>query len=125
MSRSPSELAADFNAAINAADVDALAALMSDDHRFVDSAGGSVSGRPACVEAWRGFFADFPGYRNTFADLHESGGIVTITGRSDCPGQPALTGPAIWRATIVESRVTEWRVYDDTAVNRAQLDIGD
>lgn len=120
---SPSDVAADFNAAINAADVDALAALMSEDHRFVDSAGGSVAGKQACVEAWRGFFAAFPGYRNTFAELHEFGDTVTITGRSDCPDQPELTGPAIWQATVAAGKVTEWHVHDDTPDNRTELGI--
>ena len=57
-----------FNDAINTHDVDRLAALMTDDHRFIDSAGQVVDGKQACVEAWRGFFAAFPDYRNHFAD---------------------------------------------------------
>ena len=63
----PSEtvaVAAAFNEAINTRDLDRLAGLMTDDHTFVDSAGGTVAGKPACVEAWRGFFEAFPDYRN-------------------------------------------------------------
>ena len=44
-----------FNTAINAGDLDGLEALMTEDHCFVDAAGGEVHGREACVEAWRGF----------------------------------------------------------------------
>ena len=48
-----------FNEAINARDIDQLISLMTDDHRFIDSAGAVVAGKPACAEAWRGFFAAF------------------------------------------------------------------
>jgi len=44
-----------FNAAINARDVEALGALMDGGHRFVDAAGGTVEGKAACLEAWRGW----------------------------------------------------------------------
>ena len=47
-------------------DLDALTALMTDDHRFVDSEGATVDAKTECVEAWRGFFAAFPDYRNVF-----------------------------------------------------------
>ncbi len=44
---------------------------MSEDHRFIDSQGNIVSGKPACIAAWSGFFRAFPGYRNTFDRYHE------------------------------------------------------
>jgi ketosteroid isomerase-like protein len=49
-----------FDEAINSRDVDALARLMTDAHRFVDPSGATVHGRDACVEAWRGFFDTCP-----------------------------------------------------------------
>jgi ketosteroid isomerase-like protein len=50
---------------INAADVAGLAALMTEDHRFVDSLGNEVSGREAAPDlggGWRGrsAFAEAP-----------------------------------------------------------------
>src|SRR5689334_17541337 len=53
-----------FNDSINGRDVDGLAGLMTDDHTFVDTEGGSVAGRRDCLDAWRGFFDSFPDYRN-------------------------------------------------------------
>jgi ketosteroid isomerase-like protein len=69
-----------FNDCINGRDLDGLSALMSDDHTFVDSAGGAVVGRRACREAWRGFFAAYPDYRNVFTSMSVVGDVVTVVG---------------------------------------------
>ena len=101
-----------FNDAINRRDLGDLRALMSDDHRFIDSAGGVVAGRDACSAAWASFFESFPDYRNHFdsVDLDASGRAVA-TGRSECSFGP-LDGPARWVATVHRGLVREWRVED-------------
>jgi SnoaL-like domain len=105
-----------FNAAINDRDVDSLAALMTATHRFVDADGGTVVGKAACVEAWRGFFAAFPDYRNIFETLTDDGhGVVTVGGRSVC-SVAVLDGPARWRAEVIGALVDEWRVTDVDAL---------
>lgn len=102
-----------FNDAINRRDLPGLEHLMADDHRFIDSAGGTVAGRPACLDAWRGFFASFPDYRNVFDSVRSVGaGVVEVTGRSEC-SEPVLAGPARWRATVADGLVVEWHVFDD------------
>jgi ketosteroid isomerase-like protein len=121
--RTPSAVAAEFNDYVNEADLRALASLMSEDHRLIDSLGNMVSGKPACIAAWNSFFQAFPGYRNTFEQFHEADHTVLITGFSECPNHMELTGPAIWMATVITDRLTEWRVFEDTAVNRMALGI--
>jgi ketosteroid isomerase-like protein len=111
-----------FNDCITRADLPGLAALMTDDHRFVDSAGQEWSGRDACLETWAGFFDAFPGYRNVLASVDSAGDVVMATGRSESV-EPSLDGPAIWTATVAGERVSEWRVFDDTAEVRAALGI--
>lgn len=123
MTLTPAAAANEFNSHINDANLRALASLMSEDHRFIDSHGTMVSGKPACIAAWNGFFRAFPGYRNTFDSFHEFGNTVTITGHSNCPNHPELTGPAIWSATVMADRLTEWRVYLDTVSTRINLGI--
>lgn len=68
-----------------------------DDHEFVDSAGSRVVGRQACLEAWRGFFASFPDYKNVFAQvtLVEDDTVCVITGHSECMSNEMLAGPAL------------------------------
>jgi ketosteroid isomerase-like protein len=101
-----------FNDAINAADVARLEALMTEDHQFVDPAGAEVHGRAACVDAWRGFFAGFPDYRNVFDAVREvAPGEVEAVGRSEC-SDPRLDGPARWTATVLDGRVARWQVED-------------
>jgi ketosteroid isomerase-like protein len=100
-----------FNDAINRRDLAALARLMSADHRFVDTEGNTVVGKSACLVAWRGFFDAFPDYRNEFEHWRtEESGAVTVTGRSRCT-EPALDGPARWRAAVDRNLVVEWRVF--------------
>jgi ketosteroid isomerase-like protein len=119
--RTATSVATEFNDYVNEANLRALASLMSEDHRVIDSLGNMVSGKPACIAAWSGFFQAFPGYRNTFERFHEVGNTVLITGFSHCPNYMELTGPAIWTATVVTDRLTEWRVFEDTALNRMAL----
>lgn len=103
-----------FNVAINARDLDALSALMHERHRFVDSAGATLEGKAACIEAWRGFFAAFPDYRNIFDEVGvDATGAVQVRGRSQC-STPALDGPARWRALVEDGLVVLWQVSDVT-----------
>jgi ketosteroid isomerase-like protein len=100
-----------FNDCINRRDLDGLSALMSDDHTFVDSAGAAVAGRDVCREAWQGFFAAYPDYRNVFTSMSVVGDVVTVVGYSVC-ADPLLAGPAVWTATISGGRVRIWQVSE-------------
>jgi ketosteroid isomerase-like protein len=111
-----------FNDAITAQSVEALALLMSDDHRFVDSAGATVEGKAACLDAWRGFFDAFPDYRNELEDVASQGDAVVLRGRSIC-SDPRLDGPALWSARMEHGLLTEWRVHLDVPENRRALGV--
>lgn len=124
MPNPPASAAVRFNDCINDRDVDGLADLMTDDHTFIDTEGGTVTGKQAALEAWRGFFAAFPDYRNVFTSVAARGEIITIVGHSVC-SEPALAGPAIWTAKVTADQVAEWRVHADTQEIRARLDIED
>jgi ketosteroid isomerase-like protein len=111
-----------FNDAITAQSVEALALLMTEDHRFIDSAGSTVEGKAACLDAWRGFFESFPDYRNEFDDVASQGDTVVMRGRSIC-STPELDGPALWSARVEDGLLTEWRVHPDEPANRRALGI--
>jgi ketosteroid isomerase-like protein len=113
-----------FNDCINARDIDGLAGLMSEDHSFIDSENNAIRGKAASLDAWRGFFAQFPDYRNHFERFISSTEQVTVVGHSTC-SLPMLAGPALWTAKVKDGKVTEWRVYEDTVENRATLGIPD
>lgn len=101
-----------FNDAITRRDLDVIESLMTDDHRFVDSAGNVVGGRAACVDAWRSFFAAFADYRNVFAETRPSNdGAIEMSGRSEC-SDARLREPARWTVRVREGLVEEWRVHE-------------
>jgi ketosteroid isomerase-like protein len=116
----PEEVANQFNECINRRNLAGLAALMTDDHAFTDTLGATVPGKEKCVEAWRGFFEQFPDYCNTFTDLKARGQVVIAVGYSTCATE-VLNGPAIWTAEIRDGQVSHWRVYKDTLEVRSQL----
>jgi hypothetical protein len=104
---SPRRVVIAFNEAINRRDLAAVAALMTDDHTFVDSAASSRSLTTGTI-----------GVRSPRKDA-----TVTAMGRSACSNEPALGGPAIWTARTCDGKVSEWRVHEDTPANRRHLGI--
>lgn len=120
----PEEVVRRFNDRITARDVDGLASLMTEDHAFVDMAGESVEGKDACLDAWSEFFAEFPDYENVFERVSFRGDLVVLQGYSTCPDD-RMDGPALWTARVSDDRLSEWRVYEDTAENRRRLGIDD
>jgi ketosteroid isomerase-like protein len=111
-----------FNECINSRDIHGLATLMTDDHTFIDSANHSLQGKEKAVEAWKGFFALFPDYRNVFEHIESRNDLVAIIGYSTC-SEKQLDGPALWTAKLRGDKVAEWRVYKDTPENRKELSL--
>ena len=118
----PRALTVAFNDHINNRDLAGLAILMTDDHTFIDTAGHAIRGKPACLDAWRGFFTSFPDYRNVFDRLVLEDTRVVVVGRSSC-SDVRLDGPALWVAKASDDKIAEWRVYEDTPTNRRLLGI--
>jgi ketosteroid isomerase-like protein len=111
-----------FNEHINNRDLDGLAALMTDDHTFIDTAGHAIHGKSTCLEAWRGFFSSFPDYQNVFHSLAVEDNSVVVVGHSTC-SDSRLDGPVLWVAKASADKLAEWRVYEDTPTNRRTLGI--
>ena len=103
-----------FVDAINCHDVAALAALLAEDHVFVDSLGNRVQGRSAMQAGWRGYFGMCPDYwlkpdtvlvdDETVLAAGEAGG--TIDG-------VMWRIPAAWKAVVRDGKIAEWRVFAD------------
>jgi len=115
-------IALHFNECINSRDIHGLASLMTEDHTFIDMANQAVQGKEKVVEAWQGFFALFPDYRNSFARVESRNHLVAISGYSTC-SEKQLDGPALWTAKLKDEKVAEWRVYEDTLANRHLLSL--
>ena len=141
MSRgNPIAIAQAFIAEINRGDIDALTALMTDDHVFVDMAEGRSEGRDQMRHNWEGYFRLFPDYKINIDEAHFSGSDIILIGESTGSlsdfGRDILQragkqningeefqGPAIWRAKVRNGLVAEWQVYRDTKKVRDEFNI--
>jgi ketosteroid isomerase-like protein len=103
-----------FATAINRHDTKALAALMTTDHVFVDSAGQRVQGAASMEAGWRGYFAMCPDYWIRTDDIVAEGSVVLAVGEAGgtIDTIPWRT-PAAWKAVVQDGKVTEWRVFAD------------
>ena len=107
--------------AINRHDVDAIAGLVSDEHRFVDSLGGTLAGREKIRAAWAAYFRMVPDYAIAVEESYGNDSVVVMLGiaqgtyTADGRLRPEnrWSTPAALRAFIEDSRVMEWRVYAD------------
>jgi ketosteroid isomerase-like protein len=111
-----------FVDAINAGNVEWLADVMADDHRFVDAAGCATVGKGACLNGWARFFVAFPDYENVIERIESRGDEVIMAGRSRS-SNPELHGRALWAARVAEGLVAEWRIHDDTPRARRLMGI--
>jgi ketosteroid isomerase-like protein len=117
----PLDVVRAFVGRINARDVDGLAALMTEDHRFIDSLGQVVSGREAMRAGWRQYFAMVPDYRLLVDEWLCEGAVVVLFGTAGGTYSPdgvlkavrGWTTPAACRAVVRGRQLAEWRVYAD------------
>jgi ketosteroid isomerase-like protein len=105
---------------INAHDVEGLADLMADDHRFIDAHGNEVAGKEQMIAGWRGYFGMFPDYSievNEIFENAESFAMFGVAGAS-FHGQPETSWrlPAALKAIVREGRVALWQVFADTKI---------
>ncbi len=115
--KDPKLIALLFNESINSHDVDGLAALMTEDHPFIDRELNTGHPKDAMVRGWRDFFQMFPRYKNTFTRIQSRDNRVVILGWAYWSEEQPYD-PVIWTAIIVGDLVREWRVYADTETNR-------
>jgi uncharacterized protein (TIGR02246 family) len=115
-----------FVRAINRQDVDDLASLMTEEHKFIDSLGNPMVGREKMRAAWESYFKMVPDYTITVDETLSDGPVVVMLGTAQGTYRdPAKAGsallerenrwstPAVFRAFIEDGKVTEWRVYAD------------
>jgi uncharacterized protein (TIGR02246 family) len=103
-----------FIAAINAHDAQALAALMTQDHLFVDSLGNQMQGAKTMEDGWRGYFSLCPDYWIRIRTLASDGLSVLASGEAGGTiNNIRWRTPAAWEAVVEDGAVAEWRVFAD------------
>jgi len=111
-----------FNEAINNRNIDILADLMTDDHKFIDRKNEVTSPKQAMVKGWKEFFDNFPEYHNYFPRIESREETVIILGYAIWK-KGGKKDHAIWVAKVQNDCVAEWRIYEDTEENRKKFDI--
>ena len=113
MAESP-EVFLRFVAAINAHDCEALAALMTADHVFVDSLGNSVQGAARMRAGWHAYFAMCPDYWiQVDKSICEDATVLAVGRAGGAIDNIPWQIPAAWQAVIRGDLVCEWRVFAD------------
>lgn len=108
-----------FIAKINAHTTDGLAALMTDDHRCVDTFGATGQGREVVRQLWRAHFTNVPDYKIVCKHMISEDYIIAIFGTVSGTYQHSSTKvapqswevPAAWKAVVHGTRVAEWHTY--------------
>ena len=122
MPQKPQNIALAFVNAINQHDTDELCGLMPDEHRFIDSLGGTTEGREKMRNGWAGYFEMFPDYAVCVEEITTNGSTVIMLGTARGTyvrkGEQLMPEnlwqmPAAWRALIQDEKVLEWQVYAD------------
>ncbi len=117
-----------FVHAVNRHSVGDIAALLADDHLFIDSLGVEIRGLATMEQGWRAYFAMVPDYASTVGQVICDGHTVVILGTASGTYAPdgvlqpenRWTTPAAWRAVVSGGRLAEWQVFaDNEPIRRA------
>jgi ketosteroid isomerase-like protein len=129
MAESVESVASAFVNAINKQELDAMAALMPEGHRFVDSLGRVLEGRENVLAGWLEYFRMVSDYSIEIQETFTKGPVAVMLGLAQ--GSFAVDGqltmedrwstPAVFRAFIDDGAVKEWRVYADNEPVRKRM----
>jgi ketosteroid isomerase-like protein len=119
-----------FVEAINAADINSMTNLMSEDHIFIDSGDTKNQGMDFMKQAWISFFQLFPDYRIDVTDITENKSVVgifgfaggTYEGFKDDTGNNSFRIPASWKAVVDNNKTKNWQVYRETKTMESLVD---
>jgi uncharacterized protein (TIGR02246 family) len=122
-----------FVRAINRQDVDALAGLMTEEHRFIDSLDNVEEGRDRMREAWKSYFGMVPDYTIAVEETYCDGPIVvllgtaqgTYSGGGGIAAENRWETPVALRAFVEDGKIAEWRVYADNEPMRRLMARGE
>lgn len=108
-----------FIDAINRGDVEALAALMADDHHLDVFDEAPLVGRSANIDAWRGYAQAFPRYVIYPERIAEQAGVVAVLGYTTgshlgLPDDEERELRLIWLAEVHNGRLRSWQLLEDT-----------
>jgi len=118
-----------FIRAINRQDPEAIANLMTSQHRFTDSLGNVFQSREAMREGWTAYFRSVPDYSLAIEESYAEGPTVVMLGVAQ--GTYSSDGtlqeenrwktPVALRALVEDGLIAEWQVYADNEPIREKM----
>jgi ketosteroid isomerase-like protein len=114
---------------INLHDAVGIAALLTEDHLFIDALGFKMQGREKMQSAWAEYFRMMPDYEISCEDIFEDRDRFGIFGvaRGTYSREGHLLPenrweiPAAWRAVVKNNLIAEWQVYCDNEPVRQKI----
>ena len=108
-----------FVEAINSANIDKLAGLMSEDHTFIDAGGSEHSGYEKMREGWLDYFSMVPDFKIKILDKYSRGKFVVLIGTAEgtfieegeIRSENHWKVPAAWRVEVKNDKVTIWQLF--------------
>ena len=118
-----------FVRAINRQDTEAIANLMTPQHRFTDSLGNVFQGREAMRAGWAAYFHTVPDYSLAIEESYAEGPAVVMLGVAQGTYSPDGTmqeenrwkTPVALRALVEDGLIAEWQVYADNEPLREKM----
>jgi ketosteroid isomerase-like protein len=114
---------------INAHDLEGIVALLTADHRFVDSLGTAFDGREMLRKGWSSYLRIVPDYRIEIEQVFAAGNDVVFVGSASgtyardgtLHASDAWRTPGVWLARVRGRLIAEWRVYADNEPIRRRM----
>jgi ketosteroid isomerase-like protein/predicted enzyme related to lactoylglutathione lyase len=107
-----------FADAINAHDISRIAALLTNDHLFIDASGTELKGTEKITSGWDGYFKLFPDYHININELFIDGDTVAAFGFAEGSDKGIKENhwrlPVSWKAVVHNKKIKLWQVYADT-----------
>ena len=108
-----------FVDAINSANIEKLAGLMTEDHIFIDADGSENSGYKKMREGWLDYFTMVPDFKIKILDSFSRENTVVLIGtaegtfieKGELRSENHWKVPAAWRVEVKKDKVSIWQLF--------------
>jgi len=115
----PTDTALAFVDAINSKDIERLADLMTDDHKFIDGDGSEYVGRDRMRIGWKEHLELIPNLTLSISMQFEENDTVILVGQSkgtiiqkgELKQENSWHVPSAWRVLVKSEKVSVWQLY--------------
>lgn len=115
----PTEIALAFVDAINSKDLERLAELMTDDHKYIDGDGSEHVGKDRMKDGWKEHVKLIPDLTLSISIQFEEKDTVLLVGQSrgtiihngELKQENSWQVPSAWRVVVKSEKISEWQLY--------------